>query len=195
MGMPGLETGWMALGVCLLLLALVVLLKSRQWGRAAALPDGEIVYSDMGTWMRQRKPLFDRALGLTGRPDYLIEQEDGSIVPVEVKSALAPPEPYYGHVMQLAAYCLLVHAVYGIRPAYGIIQYRDRAFTVGFTTRLESDALALLREIRAYQQAPEVRRNHENWRRCRACAHLKHCGDALPAEGKPRARVGNVRIH
>ena len=147
------------------------------------LPQGEIVTSDMGTWLRQRKPLYDRALGLTGRPDYLIERADGAMIPVEVKSAPAPAEPYPGHIMQLAAYCLLVQGVYGVRPPHGVIQYRDKAFTVHFSRTLEREALALLREMRAYGQAPDVRRSHENWRRCQACGHRAHCGQALAAEG------------
>lgn len=195
MGMPGFEMGWMALGVALLLLALVILLKARQWQLASRLPEGEIVYSDMGTWMRQRKPLFDGYLGLTGRPDYLIEQDDGTIIPVEVKSSAAPQEPYYGHMMQLAAYCLLVQATYGLRPSHGIIQYRDKAFRVTFTPRMENDVLELLEIMRADAQAPDLGRDHENWRRCAGCGHLRHCGQALApisAGGRSTGRV-NVR--
>ena len=185
-----METGWMALGVTLLLLALVILLKARQWQAVAGLPEGEIVYSDMGTWMRQRKPLYDAHLRLTGRPDYLIEQNDGAIIPVEVKSSGAPPEPYFGHVMQLAAYCLLVHAAYGLRPSHGIIQYRDRAFSVPFTPRVENDVLEILQEMRADRAAVNVNRDHDNWRRCGGCGHQAHCGQALaPASGDLRVTI------
>lgn len=193
--MPGLEMGWTALGVCLLLMGLAVLLKARQWRAQSRLPEGEIVYSDMGTWMRQRKPLYDRALGLTGRPDYLVEQENGAIVPVEVKSSVAPAEPYLGHVMQLAAYCLLVQGVYGVRPPHGIIQYRDKAFTVQFSPALEQEALALLREMRALQGASDVPRDHLNARRCAACGHRAHCGQALATpNGAAARRAGRVTI-
>lgn len=194
LGMPGFETGWMALGVALLLLALVILLKARQWQQASKLPDGEIVFSDMGAWMRQRKPLFDPHLGLTGKPDYLIEQDDGAIIPVEVKSSAAPREPYYGHVMQLAAYCLLVQASYGLRPSHGIIQYRDKAFSVTFTPRLENDVMELLQIMRMDAQEADVDRDHDNWRRCAGCGHLRHCGQALaPVSARNRSR-GRVTI-
>lgn len=190
MDMPGMETAWTALGVTLLLLALVVLLKARQWQTTANLPDGEILYSDMGAWLRQRAPLFDRRLGLTGRPDYLIEQDDGGLVPVEIKSAVAPSSPYLGHVMQLAAYCMLVQAAYGTRPSHGIIQYRDRAFSVPFTARLEQDLLHLLDDMRRNAELPEVNRDHENWRRCAGCAHARHCDQALaPANAHRGIRV------
>lgn len=180
----------MALGVALLLLALVLVLKARQWQEASRLPEGEIVFSDMGAWMRQRKPLFAPSLGLTGKPDYLIEQDDGVIIPVEVKSSPAPREPYYGHVMQLAAYCLLVQATYGLRPSHGIIQYRDKAFSVTFTPRMENDALELLDIMRMDAQAPDVDRDHDNWRRCAGCGHLRHCGQALAPLS---ARSGSAR--
>jgi len=183
-----METGWMALGVTLLLLAVVIAMKARQWEGAAGLPEGEIVYSDMGTWMRQRKPLYDAHLRLTGRPDYLIEQDDGAIIPVEVKSSTAPPEPYYGHVMQLAAYCVLVQSAYGLRPSRGIIQYRDRAFSVPFTPRVENDVLEILHEMRADGSAVNVNRDHDNWRRCAGCGHLAHCEQAL-APATERSRV------
>ena len=194
MGMPGLEIGWMALGLCLLLLALVILLKARQWHLALRLPEGEIVYSDMGAWIRQRKPLYDRYLGLTGRPDYLIQRDDGSIIPVEVKSSAAPPEPYFGHVMQLAAYCLLVQGVYGLRPSHGIIQYRDKAFTVTFTPRMENDALEILQAMRADAQAVCVDRDHDNWRRCRGCGHRLHCGQVLASQTAGGSATSSVRF-
>jgi CRISPR-associated exonuclease Cas4 len=184
MGMPGMDTAWAALGITLLLLAVVVSLKRRQWQGAANLPAGEIVYDDMGAWVRQRRPLFSRRLGLTGKPDYLVEQDDGALIPVEIKSSAAPPEPYQGHIMQLAAYCLLVEEAYGRRPPHGIIQYRDNAFSIPYTPRLEQDLLRLLDEVRSSATLPDVHRDHQNWRRCAGCAHVDHCERALaPANG------------
>lgn len=175
MGLPGIELGWSALGVTLLLLALVILLKARQlWGESG-LPRGDVIYSDAGTWYQQNEPLFAPALNLVGRPDYLVEQADGMIVPVEVKSAVAPREPYEGHILQLAAYCVLVTEVYGIRPAHGIIQYQDKAFSVAFTGEMEADLLDVLTEMRSGLFAEDVDRDHHNWRRCVACGHRGHC--------------------
>ena len=45
--------------------------------------------------------------GLTGRPDYILER-GGEIIPVEVKSGRKPPGPLFSHVLQVAAYCLLL---------------------------------------------------------------------------------------
>jgi CRISPR-associated exonuclease Cas4 len=179
MGMPGMETAWAALGLTLLLLAVAVLLKGRQWHLSANLPARDIVYDDMGASFRQRRPLFSRRLGLTGKPDYLIAHGDGALTPVEIKSSAAPPNPYGGHIMQLAAYCLLVEEAYGLRPSHGIIQYRDKAFSVQYTPRLEQDLLRLLDEMRDNATLHDVHRDHQNWRRCAGCGHFRHCEQAL----------------
>ncbi|NIV28571.1 MAG: CRISPR-associated protein Cas4, partial [Anaerolineae bacterium] len=50
------------------------------------------------------------------------------------------------HVLQLAAYCLLVEEQEGQAPAYGILKYGDRAFEVDYTVSLRD---GLLRTIDA----------------------------------------------
>ena len=64
-----------------------------------------MVYTDTGAWGKVEKPLYYHALGLTGKPDYLVER-DGILIPVEVKSGRTPEAPYDSHIFQLAAYCL-----------------------------------------------------------------------------------------
>ena len=73
----------------------------------SGLPDGEIVYED--TSGADSEVLVSTNYGLRGKPDYLLE-EDGGLVPVEVKSSAAPRhgKPYPSHLMQLAVYFLLV---------------------------------------------------------------------------------------
>lgn len=101
------------------------------------------------------------------------------IVPVELKSGKAPPEPHEGHILQLAAYCLLVAANYNIRPDYGIIQYKDHAFAVDFTPELEEDMLDLLAEMRADLFTSNVDRDHNDWVRCSRCGVRGHCDQRL----------------
>jgi CRISPR-associated exonuclease Cas4 len=179
MELQSLELGWLGLGLALLLLALVMAIKARQWWREVGLPGGDIIYTDTGTWYRQHDPLYSVPLQLTGRPDYLVEQPNGVVIPVEVKSGTAPADPYEGHIMQLAAYCVLVEEAYGRRPDHGIIQYVDKAFAVGFTEGLEEDLLDVLAEMREDLYAEDVDRNHYNWRRCAGCGHRNHCYQRL----------------
>ncbi|MRR31610.1 hypothetical protein EG834_15065, partial [bacterium] len=51
-------------------LAVLAWLLARHLQRASGLPRGRVVYADPGLWGRPEKPLFDSALGLTGKPDY-----------------------------------------------------------------------------------------------------------------------------
>lgn len=160
-----------------LLLGLVLFVLARRGRAQAGLPEGDIVYSD--TWQRVERPLVSRQLGLTGKPDYLVE-ERGELIPVEVKSGAAPPGgPRESHVGQLAAYCLLVAEAYGRRPKRGIIRYADRAFTVEFTRGLERQTLALLEEMQADLEAEAVHRSHTSAARCRGCGFREVCEEAL----------------
>src|SRR5207248_1150561 len=91
-------------------------------------------------------------------PDYLVK-EGKRIIPVEVKSRAAPPEPYPSHVMQLAAYCLLVEDVLGASAPYGFIHYRDQTFRVDFTAPLRAELLRLLNEMRTaapFARSPRI---------------------------------------
>jgi len=102
------------------------------------------------------KPLFYQALGLTGKPDYLVQQ-NGQIIPVEVKSGRAPEAPYDSHIFQLASYCLLVEKTYGKRPPHGIIHYNDRDFAVDYTQELESKLLDILADMKRDEHRNDVR--------------------------------------
>jgi len=57
-------------------------------------------------------------LGLVGRPDQLV-RIDRKIIPVEQKPGAR--RVHDSHVMQLAAQCMLVTDVYGVRPPYGLL--------------------------------------------------------------------------
>jgi CRISPR-associated exonuclease Cas4 len=166
------------IALLLFLLALLFFWQSSRQRREAGLPGGRLIYTDTRGWGKLERPLYDSALGLTGKPDYLIRQKD-EIIPVEVKSGRAPEVPYDSHIYQLAAYCLLVERTYGRRPAHGIIHYNDRDFAVDFTDELESSLLDLLAEMRRDEARPEVPRSHEQPARCARCGFRKACDQAL----------------
>ena len=173
--------GAFLLGVVLLLLALAAWMwsRSQRWQQQSGLPAGNVIYTDSGTWYPNAETLYARDVYLVGRPDYLVQEADGSIVPVELKSGAAPDEPREGHVLQLAAYCLLVEANYGIRPAYGILQYKDRAFAIDYTEELEEDLLDLLAEMQQGLFEEEVDRDHNDWQRCAHCGVRGSCYQRL----------------
>ena len=161
-----------------LLIALLLLWQSNRQRAQAGLPGGRMIYTDTGGWGRLEKPLFAADLGLTGKPDYLVQRGE-TILPVEVKSGRAPAAPYDSHIFQLAAYCLLVHRQLGKRPAYGILHYPNRTFAIDYTPQLEANLLALLEEMHAMQRRKEVARSHESPARCSRCGFRHVCDQRL----------------
>jgi CRISPR-associated exonuclease Cas4 len=166
------------IGLAILLIAIVLLFISGRQRRRAGLPGGRVVYTDTRLWGAVEKPLFDAHLGLTGRPDYLVEQ-NGKLIPVEVKTGRTPEAPYDAHIFQVAVYCLLVQKTYGKRPPHGIIHYPDRDFAVDYTPELESALLDLLADIRRDEHRSNVERSHDDEQRCRRCGYRNACDERL----------------
>jgi CRISPR-associated exonuclease Cas4 len=144
---------------------------------AAGLPRGQVVYADTGDWCSPDKPFFSARYRLTGKPDYLVETRAG-LIPIEVKSRAAPPQPFPSHVLQLAAYCLLVEESEGRAPPHGLIKYADTAFEVDYTPALRRELLALLDGMRSSFRA-EVHRSHQETRRCAGCGYRPVCDQSL----------------
>jgi CRISPR-associated exonuclease Cas4 len=166
------------LALALFLLALFLIWQSGRTRHASGLPGGRVIYTDTRAWGKPERPLYAPGLALAGKPDYLVEQ-NGKIIPVEVKSGRAPEHPYDSHIYQLAAYCLLVEKAYGKRPPYGILHYPERDFAIDYTPELESALLDLLAEMRRDEQAGEAARSHESRARCRGCGFYATCDEAL----------------
>jgi len=167
-----------------LLLALFLLWLSSRQRKQAGLPGGRVIYTDARAWNEVPKPLYDAELGLTGKPDYLVEQ-DGRIIPVEVKTGRTPSAPYDSHIFQLAAYCLLVHRTMGRRPPFGIIHYPTRDFAVDYTPGLESQLLDVLADMRRDEQRSEVMRSHESAARCARCGFRHACNQIVEERTEP----------
>jgi CRISPR-associated exonuclease Cas4 len=190
---------WLAVLLCLLAAAaLLARAAAAREAKRAGLPTGSLLYSDTGRpvgrvapaetgrdGQKQERPLVSQALSLVGRPDYLVESEDGGVIPVEAKSTNCPPggRPYDSHVAQLAAYCLLVEDVLGAAVPYGVIKYRDREVRVEYTEELREHALALIEEMKgdmsAAAEGREVHRSHDEPRRCAGCSLRDVCTESL----------------
>lgn len=159
-------------------LGLWLWIRSRVVHSETGLPAGRVTYVDTGAWDRCERPLFSSQYRLTGRPDYLVQSQDG-VVPVEVKSGTAPEQPYAAHVLQLAGYCLLVEEQEGRTPPHGILKYGDRAFEIDYTPALRAELLRSLDAIRRDQHAREVDRSHDEPARCRGCGYRNRCDQRL----------------
>lgn len=162
----------------LFLLAIVFFWQASRQQRRAGLPGGRVIYTDTRGWGKVERPLYHPELGLTGRPDYVVEK-NGKMIPVEVKSGLAPQAPYDSHIFQLAAYCLLIEKAYGQRPPYGIIHYENGDFAVDYTPELEAALLDVLADMRRDEYRSSVERSHEQAARCRGCGFRRVCDQRL----------------
>jgi CRISPR-associated exonuclease Cas4 len=168
---------WVALG--LILAALLVLWLANRRKRATGLPQGRVTSADVGRWQPEGHMLYDRRLGLAGKPDYIVEHE-GVPVPVEVKSGRTPNRPYQSHILQLAAYCYLVEATTGQQPPYGILRYPKKSFQVPYTPELREELLATVADIRhADNYRSPVDRSHRSPARCAACGFRAVCDQRL----------------
>jgi CRISPR-associated exonuclease Cas4 len=179
--------------IVLVLLALASYLAARRASSRSGLPGGRILYSDTGYPVgrigpteknkdgeEQEKPLISRRYGLIGKPDYLVQTDDG-IIPIEVKSTRCPANgrAYDSHIMQLAAYCLLVEEALDANVPYGIIRYSDCEIDLDYTSDLRDELIVLLEEIREARLARDVHRSHDDARRCRSCSMRASCDEAL----------------
>jgi CRISPR-associated exonuclease Cas4 len=173
---------WGTAFFALLLLAVASLLLARRSRVSTGLPAGRLIYSDTTRWRPVEKPLFSQVHRLTGRPDYVMQQRRDSI-PVEVKSGHAPPAgPYAAHILQLAAYCLLIEETFQRRPPYGIILYTDDAdqsFAVDYTAALEDRLLSSIDDMREALAQGDAPRSHNQKARCYACGYRSGCEQSL----------------
>jgi len=165
--------------ILLFLLALIFFWQSGKQRHEAGLPGGRVIYSDTGNWGKVERPLYYQPLKLAGKPDYLVRQKDGIVIPVEVKSGRAPESPYDSHIFQLASYCLLVEKTVGKRPPYGIIHYNDRDFAIDYTPELEFALMDLLADMRRDEIKDSVDRSHEQSPRCASCGFRNICDQSL----------------
>jgi len=170
--------------VLILLLALAGAYWLRRRGQADASAAGlparaQVVYSDTGAWERPAKPFFASQYRLTGKPDYIVRDESGSMIPIEVKPNRTGEQPRYADVMQLMAYGVLLENEYGELPGYGLLKYRDRVFRVELSSDLRAELLATMNAMRRARGAENVARSHADTVRCRYCGYREACAERL----------------
>jgi CRISPR-associated exonuclease Cas4 len=162
--------------LCLALLALGVLcyVVLGRWGRAQrarlGLAHGAIVAADDS---RVPTPTLSADhLGLVGRPDHLL-RSGRHLIPVEQKPRARRIQP--SHVMQVAAQCLLVQEVFGVRPPHGIVVLADGWERVEFTPELERRLRSTMAEMREWLGADAEPGAHYVKAKCARCAFSGTC--------------------
>jgi len=171
------------LGLLLAALALVLLLlndrrvqRSRfiaERHRALGLPEGELVYEDadgLGA------PLSSRAYPLVGKPDYVVQLPDGRPVPIELKlNVQDATAPFPNHIVQVAAYCLILEDYFEHVPTYGIVRYADSECTVEYAPALRKKVIRLLTEMARCNEQQKPPLTRQRAAKCRACTFKALC--------------------
>jgi len=135
---------------------------------------GKIEYIDMDS----AKLFKSEKYGLSGRPDYIIKVND-KIIPVEEKTGRTPRGPLFSHILQIAAYCLLIEDSTGKLPPYGIVKYPQHEHEIEYNEDLKKVLLEKLDEMRAIMKTGDAHRNHERPGKCKNCSRREVCPERL----------------
>jgi CRISPR-associated exonuclease Cas4 len=168
----------LVLSIILLITSAILFWRSFFLRKKSGIPGGRIIYADTSKWSHVEKSIYVPEIGLTGKPDYLVEVGD-DLIPVEVKSTFVRHAPFDSHIYQLAAYCLMVQKVYKKRPPYGILHYPNRTFAVDYTRALEYATMEVLDQMRSYSRKKNVARSHDSPARCSGCGYRNTCDQSL----------------
>jgi len=162
-----------------LAIGVILLAASSRFGRESGLPQGEIAYADASG--QAQEPFISKRLLMAGKPDYLIKDRNGDLIPVEVKSSNAPRagRPYESHLMQLAAYFLLLEDVLQRPVPYGLIRYRNRTLRVANTDELRARLMDVIAQMRRLMARDVARRNHNRPQRCSRCSVAHACDERI----------------
>jgi CRISPR-associated exonuclease Cas4 len=174
-----MSTGVFWLLCFLFALAIVLLALSKYQRRQSGLPEGEIVYEDVSGLAKE--PLYSQRMNLSGKPDYLLKDPWGNLIPVEVKSSSAPKgdQPFESHLMQLAVYFFLIEDVLQEDPPYGLIRYRNRTIQVDNDDELRERLFDVIAQMRNLLARGEAHRTHDQASRCARCSMSHACSERL----------------
>ncbi|HVB72275.1 MAG TPA: Dna2/Cas4 domain-containing protein [Ktedonobacteraceae bacterium] len=141
--------------------------------RALGLPEGNLVYEDADG---QGEPLSSRAYPLVGKPDYVVQLPDGRPVPVELKlNVHEASAPFSNHIVQVAAYCLILEDYFEQLPTHGIVRYADCEFTVEYTPALRKKVIRLLAEMAKCSTPQPPALKSQRAAKCRPCTFKAIC--------------------
>jgi len=163
----------------LVVIGVMLLTLSRRLRQESGMPEGEVFYEDASGQAQEQ--LYSKRLLMAGKPDYLMKDRNGALIPVEVKSGNAPRtgRPHESHLMQLAAYFLLIEDVLQSPTPYGLIRYRNRTVRVANTDELRERLMNVVAQMRKLMARGAPRRNHNQAQRCSRCSMAHACDERL----------------
>ena len=125
--------------------------------------------------------LKSRKYNLAGRPDYMIKENDLHL-PVEVKTGRRPKAPFFSHVLQIGAYCLLSEETFQKSPSHGQIRYgfENEPHNDEWEPKLKNLVVEKIEEMNDILDGKmEAHRNHKRAGKCNNCSRRKGCPERL----------------
>ncbi len=135
---------------------------------------GKIEYIDVDS----DKVFRSEKYGLSGSPDYVIKVNE-DMIPVEEKTGRTPKGPLFSHILQVAAYCLLIEDSTGRAPPYGILKYPEHEHEVEYNQDLKNLLLKSMDEMRGIRRTGIAHRNHSRPGKCKSCSRREVCAERL----------------
>ena len=135
---------------------------------------GKIEYIDVDS----DKVFRSEKYGLSGTPDYVIRINE-NMIPVEEKTGRTPKGPLFSHILQVAAYCLLIEDSTGRAPPYGLLKYPEHEHEVEYNQELRNLLLKNMEEMREVRRTGDAHRNHNRPGKCRSCSRRDLCDERL----------------
>ena len=163
--------------VVLILALLLLYMSLRQWSRrertSLGIGSAAIVAADDSG--QGATTLRSAWYGLVGRPDHLV-RIGRTLIPVEQKPTARRVQP--SHVLQVAAQCLLVQEVYGVRPPYGLLVLAGGVREqIHFTPSLERHLLETMARMRGLIMSGDDPGPRWVQQKCPRCSFRQICWD------------------
>ncbi|MEA4815430.1 MAG: Dna2/Cas4 domain-containing protein [Lachnospiraceae bacterium] len=139
------------------------------------MPFGKLIYADQKS-KKKKEAAFGRVLysekyNLRGRPDYIFRNSiNGRIIPVEIKSGdiKGKDYPHEGDIMQLAAYFLIIEDIYGKKPKYGILMYKNCSFKIRNTVFIRKKVRNMISRMKKMLETGNENTSPD-FAKCRPC--------------------------
>jgi len=135
---------------------------------------GKIEYIDVDSDRVFRSERY----GLSGTPDYVIKV-NADMIPVEEKTGRTPKGPLFSHILQVAAYCLLIEDSTGKAPPYGLLKYPEHEHEIEYNQDLKNILMKNMDEMREIRRTGNAHRNHNRPGKCRSCSRREVCAERL----------------
>ncbi len=113
--------------------------------------------------------------GLKGKPDYILKHKIlNKYIPIELKSGSIKEnnKPRENDLMQLVTYFLIIEDIFGKKPKYGYLVYKDYMFIVKNTIKLRRKLLKTITDMKNMETVGYSKNTPDvNFPKCRLCKY------------------------